>query len=215
MSRLDSPVDPGRTAVVVVDMQNDYVHPDGGLPEALGYETERLERGAERMAAFLGEWRDRGNRAIHVRTHQSAATNSTVWDERYPDRDISICEPGTWGAEFYDGLEPTADEPVVTKHRYSGFADTNLDLVLRSGDVETVVLCGCLTHVCVEATGRDAFHRDYWLVFLEDCCSTTDDLVDLHEATLRNMDRFYGDVATSDSFLSAVDDRADAVAADD
>lgn len=201
----DVPIDPDSTAAIIVDMQNDYVHPEGGLPSALGYDTVRLERDADRMAQFLDAWRDRGLQVVHVQTHQSAATNSTVWARRYPDRDIAICEPGSWGADFYDDLTPGEDEPVVTKHRYSGFADTNLDLVLRSNGIETLVMCGCLTHVCVEATGRDAFHRDYWVTFLEDCCSTTDAYTELHEATLQNMDSFYGEVTTSDELVDAID----------
>lgn len=205
MTRFDVPVEADRTALVIVDMQNDYVHPDGGLPAALGYPTDRLEADAGRMAAVLRRWREADQPVVHVRTHQSPSTDSAPWRDRYPDTDISICDPGSWGAAFYDGLEPAEGEPVVTKHRYSGFADTDLDLVLRSDGIETVALAGCLTHVCVEATGRDAFHNDYYAVFLEDCCSTTDDLSDLHDATLRNMDRFYGDVATGDELLDAVE----------
>lgn len=210
MASFDVPIEAGRIALVVVDMQNDYVHPDGGLPDQLGYGTDRLERDAERMQAVLERWRALDGPVVHVRTHQSAATDSTVWRDRYPDRDVSICDPGSWGADFYDGLGPVGDEPVVTKHRYSGFCDTDLDLVLRSNDIRTVAMAGCLTHVCVEATARDAFHRDYYVVLLEDCCSTTADLSDLHDATLRNMDRFYGDVAAGDELLDAIaGDRAE------
>jgi len=208
MVDFDVPIDPDRTVAVVVDMQNDYVHPEGGLPERLGYETARLEAGADRMAEFLDDWRAAGQEVIHVRTHQSDATNSAPWSGRYPDRDIEFCVPGTWGAEFYDGLAPRADESVVTKHRYSGFADTNLDLLLRSNDVETLVMCGCLSHVCVEATARDAYHHDYWLVFASDGCATTEAYEDIHEATLANMDQFYGDVATCDEIVAAIEERA-------
>lgn len=208
MTEFHVPLEPDRTAAVFVDVQNDFVHPEGGLPETLGYETARLERGAERMAAFLAEWRALDQPVVHVRTHQSDATDSTMWAERYPGRDVDICTPGTWGAEIYDGLEPEEGEHVVTKHRYSGFADTNMDLLLRTNDIETVVMCGCLSHVCVEATGRDAFHNDYWVAFASDACATTGAYEDLHEATLANMDQFYGDVATTAEILAAVEQRA-------
>jgi ureidoacrylate peracid hydrolase len=84
--------------------------------------------------------------------------------------------PGSWGSDFYDGLEPRSSADcspqtgdfVVTKHRYSGFVATDLELVLRSQDLKTLIMTGTASNGCVEATARDGFHRDQAIVYVSD-----------------------------------------------
>jgi ureidoacrylate peracid hydrolase len=86
---------------------------------------------------------------------------------------------------------------IVTKHRYGAFEASDLDLVLRSRGIRTVIMTGVATNVCVETTARQAFLRDYYVVFLSDCTATyvqTD-----HEATLRNIDQFFGEVVPAEA----------------
>ena len=79
------------------------------------------------------------------------------------------CVDGSWGQRFVDGLNPEEDEPVIKKHRSSGFVGTNLDLVLRANRIETTVLIGVMTEGCVESTARDAAFYDYYVVLTPDC----------------------------------------------
>jgi ureidoacrylate peracid hydrolase len=89
---------------------------------------------------------------------------------------------------------------VVTKHRYSGFVGTELDMVLRSHGIKTVVMTGEATNVCVETTARDAFMRDYYVAFVSDCTASGSQAA--HDATLVTMGRHFGTVLTSDDIVS-------------
>jgi nicotinamidase-related amidase len=99
----------------------------------------------------------------------------------YEDR----CVDGSWGQRFVDGLQPEGDEPVVRKHRSSGFVGTNLDLVLRASRIETTVVIGVMTEGCVESTARDAAFYDYYVVLTSDCMAS--DVLAWHEASLTTM----------------------------
>jgi ureidoacrylate peracid hydrolase len=97
-------------------------------------------------------------------------------------------------------VSPQPGVPVVKKHRYSGFVDTELDLVLRSSDIASLIMTGIATSGCVEATARDGFMRDYYVVLVEDCCGSYSSV--LHEGTLQNISEAYGIVAQSDAIMS-------------
>jgi ureidoacrylate peracid hydrolase len=112
-----------------------------------------------------------------------------------------MCEDGTWQADFYGDVRPGHGDITISKHRYSAFHNTDLDLVLRSHGIRTVVLTGVLTNVCVETTAREAFVRDYYVVLVEDgtaSCQPED-----HAMTLRNIERFFG-VVSSTQALEAI-----------
>ena len=83
----------------------------------------------------------------------------------------------------------------MTKHRYGAFESTDLDLVLRSQGIRTLIMTGVATNVCVETTARQAFLRDYYVVFTSDCTATYDQAD--HEATLRNIDAYFGEVVAA------------------
>src|SRR5262249_45332864 len=148
---LDQLVDPATTALIVVDMQNDFCHPDGA-EAAKGASVGLAAPMARRLKALLAEARAVSLRTIFIRTHHSPWTNSEVWlgrgGGRHAKSTIPLCLPGTWGADFYDGVEPRSSADcrpessdfVVTKHRYSGFVGTDLELVLRSQRVETLIM---------------------------------------------------------------------------
>jgi ureidoacrylate peracid hydrolase len=97
-------------------------------------------------------------------------------------------------------VRPRPDEPVVTKHRYGAFESTDLDLVLRSRGVRTVIMTGVATNVCVETTARQAFLRDYYVVFLRDCTATYSQAE--HDAALHNIDQFFGQVAGAEEVMA-------------
>jgi ureidoacrylate peracid hydrolase len=111
-----------------------------------------------------------------------------------------LCQTGTWGAEFYD-LSPDPDDYILTKHRYSAFINTSLDLILRSNGIRTLIVTGTATHVCVDCTARDGFQHDYFVVIPADCTATSDP--QLQEATLANFARHYGEVTTANEIIQA------------
>jgi ureidoacrylate peracid hydrolase len=109
---------------------------------------------------------------------------------------MMICRPDTWGAEFYR-VAPQTSDFIATKHRFSGFVGTDLNLVLRTQRIETLLMTGVATNVCVETTARDGFNLDFNIIFVEDCCGPF--AAEEHAATITNMNKYFGIVADSKS----------------
>lgn len=205
---LEQLVDPHHAALIVVDMQNDFCDSNGALARS-GSDPSLIQTMAPRLIRVLESARGVGLPIIHVRTEHSPWTDSAAWLGRHHGRQRIVCYPGSWGADYYPGLAPRTDadrtpgnhEFVVTKHRYSGFVGTDLDLVLRSHQIRTVIMTGEATNVCVESTARDAFMRDYWVVFVSDCTASTFQAA--HDATLVTMGRHFATVASSEEILAS------------
>jgi ureidoacrylate peracid hydrolase len=102
-----------------------------------------------------------------------------------------IVEAGSWGADFYR-VRPRDDELVITKHRYSGFAFTPLELALQTLRATNVLICGTATNVCVEATARDAIMRGYYPVIVANCVASGQ--AHLHRSALEDMEEYLGAV---------------------
>lgn len=182
-------------ALILVDLQRDFCDPDG----AHGTDAEMTGEGrptdaVSAASTFLERYRESGRTPILIRTTHDDATTSSLWKRKYDERPTP-CRPGSEGVEFASGLDVDADDVVVTKHRYSAFQDTPLDLILRSNDVSEVLIGGVATNVCVESTVRGAFDRDYEVTVLEDCTGSTEDA--LREATLQNVAAHFGAVRQS------------------
>jgi ureidoacrylate peracid hydrolase len=203
---LEELVSKERAAVLVIDMQNDYCHPNG-CEATLGADVSLAGEMAPRLERFLGQARAAGTRVIFVRTLHTPWTNSATWLERGRHRhmqtDVQLCLPGTWGSEFYAGIQPRQSEDwspashdyVVTKHRYSGFVGTDLELVLRAQQIRTLIVTGTASNGCVEATARDAFMRDYAIVYASDCSVAS--TVQKHQECLDRV-RSWATVASAD-----------------
>jgi ureidoacrylate peracid hydrolase len=201
LTTLAQKVSPDNAAVLVVDVQNDYCAPGGGLAR-LGVDMSAIEACVPRIAALVEGARAAGVPVIHVRTHHEPATESPAYRElrlrRSPNKP-RWCEPGTWGADFYN-VTPQSGEVVITKHRYSGFIETNLDLILRSQGIVSLIMTGVASNNCVECTARDGFMKDYYIVFVDDCTAATNAAI--HAATLANMESLFGIVVQSEAVLA-------------
>jgi ureidoacrylate peracid hydrolase len=184
---------PEWAAVLVVDVQNDFCHEQGAFGR-LGFDMGPIQASVRALAAFLEEARRAGVPVLFIKTHHGPWTNSEAWLTRGPRRAGEICAVGSWGAEFY-GVAPAPGEPVVVKHRYSGFLNTDLEVILRARERRSVLVTGVATNVCVESTARDAYMRDYHLVMVDDCCGAVTKAE--HEATLHNMRTYFGRVLDS------------------
>jgi ureidoacrylate peracid hydrolase len=198
MPTLQQNLEPARTAVLVIDVQNDFCSPDGATAKS-GRSVKALTDMVPRLMLLLEGAREHGVNVIFVQANGSTATDSAVWMHRASEKPrAGNCREGTWGAEFY-GVSPQLGEAVVVKHRNSGFYNTRLDSVLRTLKVETLVVTGVATNVSVETTARDAVQRDYNVVFVEDCTAAYDQAA--HDATLFNMRNFFGVVSSCNEVL--------------
>jgi nicotinamidase-related amidase len=196
-------VDPAHTALVLIDMQHDFVDPDG-LFGSLGIDLSMYEHTRPRLAALLAVAREHGVLVVHVqnttlpgRISDSPAQirfNLRMHEQARKDGPpLRYTLPGTAGHDFVAEFRPQPGELVVQKHRSSAFWGTNLELLLRSNGINTVVVGGCTTEGCVESTARDAMFCDHYVVIAEDCVGSDDR--EQHDASMFLM-RHRFDMAT-------------------
>ena len=196
-------IDPKTTALMVVDVQNDFCHSDSPMAKKAGLDMSAAQAMLPRLLHLVDAARAAGTQVIWVRMVRNEHTTSTVereQRERMRPGAAEICREGSWGAEFYR-VEPAEGELIVDKARYSAFVDTNLELILRSRGIKTLLISGVATNVCVESTARDAFMRDYSVVLVDDCSAAY--YPELHATTLRNIELHFGLVVKADEVFEA------------
>lgn len=196
--------DPGSAAVVVIDVQNDFCHPDGAFGK-VGHDNSMMPKLAAQLRKLLAEARKQNVLTIFVRATYDREVNSAPLANHRRRLGLyeSLCLEGTWGAEWYDGVGPTgaANEVVLTKHRFNAFKGTPLDLYLRSNGIRTVIVTGVVTAGCVESTVRDAFYQDYQVLVPRDGVAEADQ--DRHEQGLSIMSRGYAQISDVDQIVEA------------
>jgi len=190
---------PEHTALLLVDVQNDFVHPQGWVArqQMPGYlDSTSVPETVAAIAELLSTAREADVLRIFVRMLGDLRYLSPAMLAQYrrlqgPGRPVSTLE-GSWGADFHESVLPNDSDREITvdKYRYSAFAGTRLDLILRSHRIETLVLCGVATSGCVESTTRDGLFHDYYVVTAADCCADYDS--DRHASSLRKMDVSFG-----------------------
>lgn len=187
--------DPRFAALVVVDVQNDFVSPNGSAAKR-GEDVTAAVAMVPNLLKLIEEARKVGLTIVYIRTTHSEWTDTPSWIYRSSQKSgLNTCREGTWGAELYEGISPLASERVVIKHRYSAFINTDLNTVLKARGVQSVLVCGVATNVCVETTARDAYMYDYYVTMIDDCSAAYEPK--LHLGTLDNMRRHFGLVASS------------------
>lgn len=181
---------PGRTALLIIDMQADFVSPEG----AAGRWGADLSTVPAALAAAQGlaeAARAAGVPVIFAGLFTRPETDSPVLLERLrrrggdPEIEAAVCRDGQPGSAFV-GAQPRPGEQVIRKTRYSAFWNTELDAHLRAMAIDTVVLAGVTTECCVDDTARDAFNLDYHVIVAANACAAYE--ADLHAGALKVMD---------------------------
>ncbi|MGG6311022.1 cysteine hydrolase family protein [Paenibacillus macerans] len=201
MNKLEQKLLHSRSAVLVVDVQNDYCHPEGALAK-VGNDVGAVSGMMPNLHRLLAAARRLGVPVIFIQTFHEEATDSEAWKDRSSGRSSEVCRTGTWGADFFE-VAPEPGEAVVNKHRYSAFVNTRLDSVLRSQKIETLIMTGVSTNVCVESTARDGFMLDYHIVLLSDACASYSRQA--HEMTVENIAGYFGEVTEARHVVSLWD----------
>lgn len=200
LTTLAEKVDPAHTALVVVDMQNDYCHSDGACALA-GIDPSAAQAIVPLLTRTIEAARAAGVKLIYTRNWLGPRTTSEVQRSRAATSTRKMghtAQAGTWGADWY-AVAPQPEDFVVSKPRYDAFLGTDLEWVLRAQGIRTLVFAGVATNVCVESTARAAYMRDCYVVLLEDCCAGSSPA--LHQATLENVRTFFGTVVTAADVL--------------
>jgi nicotinamidase-related amidase len=199
-------VDPAHTALVVVDMQRDFCC-SGGSFDSLGVDLSMYPPVIEQIGELIESARAADVLLVFIQMtvlpNQASDSPAQIrFNLRMHDGHHGDAEPlryaldGSEGQQFVPGLEPRDGELVVKKYRSSGFWGTNLDLLLRSNGIKSVVVTGCTTEGCVESTARDAMFNDYYVVIATDAVGSDDPKQ--HDASMYLMARRF-DLATAES----------------
>jgi biuret amidohydrolase len=207
-------VDLARTALVMIDMQRDFLEP-GGFGEALGNDVSRLATVVEPCRAVLGAARRRGLLVIHTREgHRPDLSDAPPAKLERGAPSMRIGAPGPMGRILVRGepghdivaaLYPAAREPVIDKPGKGAFYQTELELLLRNRGIENLFVCGVTTEVCVNTTVREANDRGYRCVVLADCCGSY--FPEFHEAGLamiKAQGGIFGWVSSSEPVIAAL-----------
>jgi len=174
-------VDLDRTALVVIDMQRDFLEP-GGFGEALGNDVSRLAAAVAPCRAVLDAARRVGLLVIHTREgHRPDLSDAPAAKVERGSPSMRIGEPGPMGRilirgepghDFVKELYPIEGEPVIDKPGKGAFYQTDLELMLRNRRIENLLVCGVTTEVCVNTSVREANDRGYRCLVLADCCAS-------------------------------------------
>ena len=188
-----------KTALLVIDMLEAFVSPDGAyfLPE-----NEKILPKVKKLIQICRKLKV----PIIYTTeyfHPKGYDKGLMWDIPInKDRTRTFIE-GSNGVRIYHEIAPRPDDIVIIKKRYSAFHDTNLDSILRSLGRDAIIICGCMTNVCCGHTARDAFSRDYKVIFGSDINAT--DLPDIHEYELKTLRRAFALVISFDEIVEELD----------
>ena len=209
-------VDLARTALVIIDMQRDFLEP-GGFGAALGNDVTRLQAAVAPCRAVLAAARARDMLVIHTREgHRPDLSDAPRLKVERGDPALRIGAPGPMGRILVRGepghdiiaeLYPQAGEPVIDKPGKGAFYQTDLDLMLRNRGIDTLLVGGVTTEVCVNTTVREANDRGYRCVVLADCCASY--FPEFHAAGLamiKAQGGIFGWVASSRALLGALPD---------
>ncbi len=216
-------LDLARTAIIVVDMQNDFCHPRGWLGH-IGGDVAALRTPITPLQRLLPAlraldvpvvWLNWGNRPDRLNLspallHVYKPTGQGVGlGDPLPELDAKVLERGSWSAAVVDELPAALSDIHVAKYRMSGFQDTELDSILRNLGVTTLLFAGVNADQCVLCTLQDANFRGYDCLMMSDCTATTSPAYCM-DATLYNVRQCFGFVATSAALLAAISDNGSA-----
>lgn len=209
-------IDVLKTAVIVVDMQNAFVH-RGGYLDLAGWDISATGKIIKPCQKIVNTAREKGIKVIYLQMgyspdlSDSGGQDSPVWHKsqglallrQHPELKDKLYIYGTWGANIIEELEPQPGDIVIRKQKHDGFISTNLDIVLGTYGIKHLVFIGTATNICVESTLRHAFSLQYFPILVADAVSQIGPSI-TQEATIFNVRTIFGWVTTSEKLLNAI-----------
>jgi nicotinamidase-related amidase len=179
-----------RRAILLIDVQNDYF--PGGKWPLVG-----IDSATNNVALLLESTRQAGNLVVHIR-------------HEFPNADAPFFTPNSEGAQIHCKVQPFADEPVVLKHSVNSFLETELQAVLNKNGIEELVICGAMSHMCVDAGTRAASDLGYRCVVVHDACATRDlefngatiSAADVHAAFMSALGFGYAKLVSTEEYVA-------------
>jgi nicotinamidase-related amidase len=203
-----------KSALIIVDMQNDFVHPEGGFAQRARENPEAridlpfLMGTIPYVKRLADAFRHAGRPVIYV----AHVLKPDYSDAQFPywratrgslSGNRTFITEGSWGAQIIDELKPQEGEHLVVKKGFGGFSNTPLDTILRNKSVNTCVVTGVTTCVCVSTTVRGGVEHNYRMILVKDAVAEVHR--DTHEAELKTMARVFADVKTTDEVVDMLD----------
>ena len=197
----------GNAAVLVVDVQNDFVHPDGKVGEASN-DVSSLLAAVDAVNRLIEVARRVGKPVVYIRVTHSPELDNDAYKARYSQRGMTVddllCADGSWGAELFEGLlPPEKNDLELTKHGYGAFASGVLEEHLRSISVDTVIVTGVVTELCVLGTVSGGFESGFHVVVPRETTASVDPRA--AEAALALISGFYGSVVGLEEVITALE----------
>lgn len=214
-------ISPALSAVIVVDMQNDFGS-EGGMFALAGIDISSIRTAIAPTARVLAAARRAHIQILYLKMAFRADLSDAgplEGPSMMKHRRLRVGEPtsapdgkpsrilirDTWNTDILPELAPEPDDIVIYKHRYSGFFGTDLDSILKGRSITNLIFTGCTTSICVESTLRDAMFRDYTCLLLADCTAEPGLASINHEASLLAIERQFGWVSQSAQFVAALE----------
>jgi len=178
-----------KTALLIIDIQNDYFE-NGAMPLYGAFQA------AENTQLILSKFRKDSNDIVHI---QHIATRPSA----------TFFLPQTEGADIYSSVKPADQEKVIIKHFPNSFIDTDLQHYLQSNEITDLVICGMMSHLCIDATVRAAKDLGYHITLIEDACATKDLQIgnqkisaeNVHYSFMAALSYYYASVISTKEFL--------------
>ena len=210
-------VDLLKTAIIVVDMQNAFVH-KGGYFDLFGIDVSATEEIIEPCRNIISKAHTKGIKIVYLQhafrsdlsdagpkgSPISLKTKMLTLIHQHPELRDKLCLSGSWGAEIIEELKPEPGDIVVKKQKYDGFTGTNLDIILRTLGITYLIFVGTATNICVESTLRRSFFLDYFSILVSDAVSQKGPKM-MQEAAIINVQSNFGWVTDSIRLIKAMD----------
>lgn len=195
---LEQLVDPVKTALIVIDIQNDYCANDGIIAKDVGLDVSRLQKTVDKLITFVDKARKVGLPIIFtqmIEDHNYMDPNAQL---KSNGRDL--CSPDTKGFEYYK-IKPQPNDYQLIKKTYDAFSNHELNEILKKHDVENLIIVGAYTAVCVDTTLRTGYTKGYNIVIPEDLVGMPEERMYQHKAVLDVWRLIFAHVINSEEIL--------------
>jgi len=196
-----------KSALLIIDAQNDYCSMKGKIALSRGEDVESIQKTIKKLNSFIKKFRQLSLPIIFLRMNKDRNfVNKNLRNKlelSNPPLSDSLCVPGTFGFEYFK-LKPKRDDFEIVKYSYDAFSSDELKSLLKSLKVNTVLITGFYSQVCVDATIKGAFSFGYDVVVIKDLIATTKSGLKLEKALLNQWELFFAIVIDSDEFFDLI-----------
>lgn len=192
-------INPTHTAVLVIDIQNDYCSSSGGIAKQFGFNMSSLQKTVPKIIDFVEKARTKGLPIIFFQMIENPKYMAE--NAKLKVGDWSFCSPNTEGYDYYQ-IKPQKSDHQLVKKTYDAFSNPELEQILKSENIENLIILGGYTAVCVDTTIRSGFTRGYHIVVPKDLVGMPEEQMYQHKAALDVWEIIFAHIVNSNEILS-------------